>query len=577
MTKVRPLPPLLLLALITAVACTSPEPRAADRTDQGRPAATNPSRPLVVLTRGEPISLALRAFQTVGGGSYPHLVLNATFDDQDEQGNYFPVLPEALPQLNTDTWRLFPDGTMETTYRLKPGIVWHDGTPLDAADFVFAWQVYANPASGTAAVPPVGEMAEVLAPDSRTVVIRWRRPYASAAAFAQRTQRGYGALPRHVLEQSYLQGAFDAFANHPFWTDEYIGLGPYKLERWERGQEIAAVAFDKFVLGRPKIERLRILVANDSNAAVASLLSGDAHIALDYVLQYPDGATLQQQWADQRGGTVIYNPTLLWFGQIQFRPDLMSTPALADVRFRRALAHGMDKHGLNEALMGGTAVVTDGVLSPRATYYAAIEPAIQKYPYDTRRAQQLLEEMGLQRGADGFYLGPDGGSLSLEILSLANPTWESEGTIIVEAYRRMGLNSVLRVLPSVLFGDGQARASFGAMQLTGGGGFERGLGNSLGTVSISRPENRWQGSNRGAWSNPEFDRLWDQYNMTLDQPGQIQLLAQMEQFHTSEVPTIFMYYTPTITPFVAGLGGPQLRTGEQADTLLRIWEWEWRS
>ncbi len=529
MTKVRPLPPLLLLALITAVACTSPEPRAADRTDQGRPAATNPSRPLVVLTRGEPISLALRAFQTVGGGSYPHLVLNATFDDQDEQGNYFPVLPEALPQLNTDTWRLFPDGTMETTYRLKPGIVWHDGTPLDAADFVFAWQVYANPASGTAAVPPVGEMAEVLAPDSRTVVIRWRRPYASAAAFAQRTQRGYGALPRHVLEQSYLQGAFDAFANHPFWTDEYIGLGPYKLERWERGQEIAAVAFDKFVLGRPKIERLRILVANDSNAAVASLLSGD------------------------------------------------STPALADVRFRRALAHGMDKHGLNEALMGGTAVVTDGVLSPRATYYAAIEPAIQKYPYDTRRAQQLLEEMGLQRGADGFYLGPDGGSLSLEILSLANPTWESEGTIIVEAYRRMGLNSVLRVLPSVLFGDGQARASFGAMQLTGGGGFERGLGNSLGTVSISRPENRWQGSNRGAWSNPEFDRLWDQYNMTLDQPGQIQLLAQMEQLHTSEVPTIFMYYTPTITPFVAGLGGPQLRTGEQADTLLRVWEWEWRS
>jgi len=568
---------MLMLTAIVATACAGPGPRAAERTDQGGPPATAPSRQLVVLTRGEPIALALRAFQTVGGGSYPHLVLNATFDDQDEHGKPFPVLPEALPQLNTDTWRLFPDGTMETTYRLRPGIVWHDGTPLEAADFVFAWQIYANPASGTAAVPPVGEMQEVLAPDSRTVVIRWRRPYASAGAIAQRTQRGFGALPRHILEQPYLQGPFDAFANHPFWTDEYIGLGPYRLERWERGQEIAVVAFDRFALGRPKIDRLRILVANDANAAVASLLSGDAHIALDYALQYPDGAILQQQWADNRAGTVIFNPTLLWFGQIQHRPDLMSTPALADVRFRRALAHGMDKHGLNEALMGGTGVLTEGVLSPRAAYYASIEPAIVKHPYDPLRAQQLLEEMGLQRGADGFYLGLDGRPFSLEIMSLSNPTWESEGTIIVEGYRRMGLNTAMRVLPSVLFGDGQARASFGAMQLTGGGGFERGLGNNLTSVAISRPENRWQGSNRGAWSNLEYDRLWEQYNTTLDLPGQIEVMAQMERLQTTEVPTIFMYYTPTITPFVAGLVGPRVRTGEQADTLLRIWEWEWRS
>jgi peptide/nickel transport system substrate-binding protein len=567
----------LMLTAIAVTACAGPGPRAAEQTDQSRPFGAAPSRQLVVLTRGEPISLALRAFQTVGGGSYPHLVLNATFDDQDEQGNHFPVLPEALPQLNTDTWRVFPDGSMETTYRLRPGIVWHDGTPLDAADFVFAWQLYANPASGTAAVAPVGEMQEVLAPDSRTVVIRWRRPYAGAGAMAQRTQRGFGALPRHILEQPYLQGPFDAFANHPFWTDEYVGLGPYRLDRWDRGQEISATAFDQFVLGRPKIDRLRILVANDANAAVASLLSGDAHIALDYVLQYPDGAILQQQWADNRAGTVIFNPTLLWFGQIQLRPETMSTPALQDVRFRRALAHGMDKNGLNEALMGGTGVVTEGILSPRATYYAAIESAIVKHPYDTRRAQQLLEEMGLQRGSDGFYLGLDGRPFSLEVMALANPTWESEGTIVIEAYRRMGLNTVMRVIPSVLFGDGQARASFGAMQLTGGGGFERGLGNNLTSVGISRPENRWQGSNRGAWSNPEYDRLWDLYNATLDLPGQVQVMAQMERLHTSEMPTIFMYYTPTITPYVSNLVGPQLRTGEQSDTLLKIWEWEWRS
>ncbi len=515
--------PMLMLAAIVATACAGQG--VAERAGQPAPAAGTPSRPLVVLTRGEPISLALRAFQTVGGGSYPHLVLNATFDDQDEQGNPFAVLPEALPQLNTDTWRVFPDGSMETTYRLRPGIVWHDGKPLDAADFVFAWQVYANPASGSAPVPPVGEMREISAPDSRTVVIRWRRPYPGAGVLSIRTQTGFGPLPRHVLEQPYREDSYEAFANHPFWTDEYIGLGPYRLERWDRGQEIDAVAFDQFVLGRPKIDRLRILIANDSNAAVASLLSGNADIALDYVLQYPDGAVLQQQWASNNGGKVIFNPTLLWFGQIQFRPDLISTPALLDVRFRRALTHGMDKNGLNEALMGSTAIVTEGLLSPRATYYAS---------------------------------------------------WESEGAIVIEGYRRLGLNTTLRILPSALFGDGQARASFGAIQLTGTGGFERAMG-GLSSVAISRPDNRWQGTNRGGWSNPEYDQLWNVYNTTLDLPAQIDLLAQMERLQTGEVPTIPMYYTPTITPYRTGLVGPDLRTGGNSDTLLKIWEWRWAS
>jgi peptide/nickel transport system substrate-binding protein len=568
------MPALFLFVASVVTACAGP--RAVEPTGQGAPAASAPSRPLVILTRGEPIALAVRAFQTVGGGSYPHLVLNATFDELDQSGTYFPVLPEALPQVNTDTWRVLPEGTMETTYRLKPGLVWHDGTPLEAADFVFAWQVYANPASGSATVAPVGEMREVSAPDGRTVVIHWRRLYPGAGFMYSRTQSGFGPLPRHILEGPYREETFDAFANHPFWTDEYIGLGPYRLEKWDRGSEIDAVAFDRFVLGRPKIDRLRFLVANDANTAVASILSGDAHIALDYVMYYPEGAVLRQQWAASNQGTVLFSPILFYFGQIQLRPDQVSTSALRDVRFRQALAHGLNKQELNEALLGGTAVVTDGLLSPRVGYYTAIEPSITKYPYDPRRAQELLDGMGLQRGTDGFYLGLERQPFTLDILSLVNPTSDSQNAIIVEGYRRIGLNAAGRILPAPLFGDGQTRASMGALQLTGGSGFERAMG-GLSSASISRPETRWQGSNRGAWSNPSYDRAWDLYNTTLDLPTQIQLLAQMERIASEEVPWIPLYYTPLITPYPAGLMGPQQRSYGDGDTLARIWEWQWTS
>src|SRR5207253_1293476 len=153
----------------------------------------------------------------------------------------------------------------------------------------------------------------------------------------------------------------------------------------------------------------------------------------------PEGAVLQERWAASNAGTVLFSPILFYFGQIQLRPDVVSTSALQDVRFRQALAHGMDKHGLNEALLGGTAVVTDGLLSPRASYYAAIEPSITKYPYDPRRSQELLEEMGLQRGTDGFYLGLDRQPFSLDIVSLVNPTSDSQNAIIVDRYRQIGL------------------------------------------------------------------------------------------------------------------------------------------
>ena len=78
-----------------------------------------------------------------------------------------------------------------------------DGQPLSADDFVFAWQVYTSPAFGLASAAPQGLMEEVLAPDDRTLTIRWRQTYPGAASMADGTQVGFQALPRHVLEDQF--------------------------------------------------------------------------------------------------------------------------------------------------------------------------------------------------------------------------------------------------------------------------------------------------------------------------------------------------------------------------------------
>jgi peptide/nickel transport system substrate-binding protein len=460
---------------------------------------------------------------------------------------------------------------METAHRLRPNLAWHDGTELSAEDFVFALRVYATPALGVSGSPPISEMEEVQAPDPRTVVIRWRRAYPEAGGMREDFQ----PLPRHILEQPLLQGDADAFANHPFWTHEYVGLGPFRVDRWEPGAAIESLAFDGYALGRPRIDRMRIIFMGDTNTALANLLSGDAHIAIDFVLMYEQGAILQREWAPSQGGTVLLSPILYRNSLFQFRPEMMATPAILDVRFRRALVHAFDKQAVNDALIGGHAILVEGLLSPLSDYWPAVEPHILKHAYDTRRAQQLLDEMGLQRGADGSYLGPDRQPFRFEIRVIANPTQESENAIMVEGYRRLGIDAAGIVFPVAQLRDGLAVATFSGLHTTGGSGFERDMGR-WSSAAVRRPENRWQGTNSGGYTNAAFDRLWESYNQTLDRSERIQQLAQMERIITEELPAIPHYYTPIVTAHVAALTGPVARTSRDAVEVVRLHEWAWR-
>src|SRR5437763_1426367 len=96
--------------------------------------------------------------------------------------------PSAAPaDRDAEGWRGCPDGRMETTYRLRPNLTWHDGTPLTPEDFLFSLRVYSTPALGLAPLPPFNAIEEVVPTDPRTIVIRWRRPYPDADQLAQYT------------------------------------------------------------------------------------------------------------------------------------------------------------------------------------------------------------------------------------------------------------------------------------------------------------------------------------------------------------------------------------------------------
>src|SRR5436190_4205142 len=272
-----------LLPIVVMAACSPASRPAAGQPGQpGEPPAQRISRTLIMAGRSETPSVASRPLRVFGLTSTTvSRLFNAGLALRDGDGNFRPYLAEALPQLNTDSWKVLPDAHMETTYRLKPGLIWQDGTPLTADDWVFAYELYSNPDFGQSASPPIGLMEEVLAPDPRTVLIRWRLAYADAGNLDQgnagpTNALGFPPLPRHLLETQLKRGDVDAFIGLPFWSTEYIGVGPYKMDKWEPGSFFEGVAFDQHVLGRPKIDRIRMLFIPDFNTTLGNMLSGEA-------------------------------------------------------------------------------------------------------------------------------------------------------------------------------------------------------------------------------------------------------------------------------------------------------------
>jgi peptide/nickel transport system substrate-binding protein len=550
----------------------------ADNRSSTEPAVNRSSRTLIMAGRSEIPSLQSKPIRSFGLTSGTTVRLfNAGLALRDAQGNYHPYLAEALPQLNTDSWQVFPDGRMETTYRLKPGLVWHDGTPLSANDWVFSFQVYSVPDFGNATSPPIGLMDEVLAPDDRTIVIRWKRPYFEAGnleAAGGTSSPSFPALPRHELEQSFRQGNYEAFANLPFWSTEFVGLGPYKLDRWEPGAFFEATAFDQHALGRPRIDRIRMLFIPDFNTTTANMLSGTAHITVDDSIRFQQGLVIRREWANRNGGTVLIYPTLWRWTQIQQRPDLARPATLRDPRVRKALAHGVDKREMGEALFEGEGIFTESPVTPTTGYFAEVDRASTKYAFDPRRVEQLMAEVGYAKGGDGIWAHPSAGRFNAEINVLQSPQNENEMHIMASTWRTLGFEFNEVVWPATASSDGQLRNTFPSLSTTSGAAGEATLAEHN-SAEIPSGAGRWAGSNRGGWSNAEFDRLAQAFNTTLDRNQRVPLLVQMARIFTEDAAVISLFFNPTATAFVSGLTGPQ-PTVPDGTLAWNIYEWEFR-
>lgn len=548
---------LLAVALATMVITTCASPSPAPSTSE-RPRETSGSKTLTLAVAGEPTNLALPLSQqnrSIGASNEIGLAVHQWLAVYDERGAARPMLAAELPSRDRGTWVIRPDGTMQTTYRLRPGVTWHDGAPLSARDFVFGWTVGMDPDIPSTASIAMQQLEFMDAPDALTLVIEWRKTYPFASELVEAAA---APLPTHLLVASYGTESKEQFIQLPYWTRSFVGVGAFELSTWEPGSHMILKAYDRFYGGRARLDRLVVRFIGDPNTAMANLLSGAVDGVTSGTIELAQAALVTKEWEAAGRKPAVFLSAVNWRHLFaQFRNPRY--PELLDVRVRQGLLHAIDRQAVVDTVLEGRAPISYASIPPDDPKWSWIEDVVVRYDYDPRRAQQLLAEAGWQRSGEGGVANRAGERVVLGLSTTASAQGEQTITIVGDQWKTIGLGVELSTLSPTQARDLRLRASFPGFWLAGydiswDGQLRRVSGSACPTEAT-----RWVGGSLGCYQNAEMDRIIDGLAVEIDRAEQRLLWRELARIQSEELPVLPLFFSVFVTLFrdgVTGVRGP---------------------
>jgi peptide/nickel transport system substrate-binding protein len=526
-----------LIAAVLAGCATPARPNAATSGSQPGAAPTAPKR-VVAATMSDPPTISAHFIAagsgTIPGGDAIEELVNGGLTLLDNRGELHPQLADTVPSLENGRWRLLPDSRMETTWTLRDGAVWHDDTPFTVEDILFTARLGQDRELPFFRDPAYDSVETVEAPDSRTILVRWKQPFINADAMFSRSMAM--PRPRHVLERLYTENK-ESVTQAPYWTDEYVGTGPYRVRQWLRGSHLVLTANDRYVLGRPKIDEIEVRFIPNSNALVANLLAGEVELTLGRNLSLKQAVQIREQWREGQMAIGIKNWIALYPQLLNPNPAIMT-----NLQFRRALLYALDRQQLVDTLQEGMVPIAHSLLSPADPMYREVEPRIVRYDYDPRRTAQILEQLGYTRGGDGFYRDAAGQRLGLEVRTSAEDDTHEAGVFTVaDAWRQVGIAAEPFLIPQAQRNDREFNSTFPGIR------FWR-LPNDVDDLrrynskDAPLPENRFSGGNRSRYMNPEFDAMIERYMTTIPLAERTQALGDIVHHMTDQLTIMGLWY-----------------------------------
>jgi peptide/nickel transport system substrate-binding protein len=362
----------------------------------------------------------------VNANSELGIALSSVYDTlvvQDIEGTFHPSLAKS--------WQISPDGRTYT-FKLRPDVTFHDGTPFNAAAVMRNFQRVTDPATRSQkAVFLLGPFDHAEAVDETTVKLVLREPYAPLL---------------DGLSQVYLGMASPAALDK--WGDQYqlhqVGTGPFRFVEYQDRQSLTLERNENYRWapsiythqGPAYLDRIEFRFYPDAATRLPALLSGQ----MDVIGELP--LTDAEKIAKAPGGQIgsasyrLY-PIAVPGQSVQFFLNTSLAP-LDDRRVRQALLHATDRAALVNAVFGSSSPVAAGPLS--AVTRGADKGLSNLYPYDPEKARSLLSSAGWRDVNSDGILERDGTPLALKGILMSWGDLPAIGTILQAQWREAGID-----------------------------------------------------------------------------------------------------------------------------------------
>ncbi len=533
---------LCAIALLISAACSAspmPSSQRGARQEMGGPKTTK------VLTVGigtgvQALSI-MAARTTIGGwGSMSELhsegLITSGFNDRRPIGR----LAERVPSVEDGSISILSDGRMRVVYHLRQGVTWQDGAPFTAADLVFSYRLMSDPGIPSTMNESINFIESTEAPDSHTFVVYFTGPYFLGASLGVRR---FWPQPQHLLGEAYerylVSKNADDVANLPYWTSQYVHLGPFRLTAFDPGEGSTYEAYDAYFLGRPKVDVVRIRTFADENTLYSNLLAGTVDMVADTALNTDLGYLLQKQWESSGAGVVHVRPTGgTRFLAPQWRSWVQIEPAVLDPKVRTALYVALDREALSEGLPYREEPAWS-LLPPGERLYDATKDGFRPYRFDPDRARSMLRDLGWIASPDGLLRHSSDGRHFRTAISITVGSRQWEVPVYADYWRRIGLEVEEVIIPSSQVRSPEIRAYYPGWEASSSGGGDSVLGRLQGPASSA--ENRWTGE-RGGYEDPRAQQLLARYYTSISDRDQFDSMKAMSDFIAADLPILITYF-----------------------------------
>ncbi|MCK1389212.1 ABC transporter substrate-binding protein [Bradyrhizobium sp. 1] len=426
-----------------------------------------------------------------------------------------PMLARVNPEylvtelLYSNLTRLKPDMTVEPDlaiswepnetrtewiFKLRPGVTFHDGSPLTSEDVVATINAILDPKTASPGRTNVGPIKEVAAIDPLTVKFTLTGAYADLPVAL--TYLNARIVPAKIIASDL--ASLSTTAN---------GTGPFKLVSYEPDRKIVvernAAYYDPT---RPYLDRVELLVYPDRTAEASAMMSGE----IDLLLTTTPGE--YERLVKASGVKALRTPS----GQFLNINLGCDQKPFNDIRVRQALALAVDREATVGFVAGGYG--TPGNDTPLNSAYHFYKNIPMKKP-DVAKAKQLLAEAGYPNGID------------LTLIASDRPATRTQlGVAVREMAAAAGFRINVQTMPHATYLDqvwkkGNFYVGFYNMQPTADAIF-----NLLYTSNATWNETRW--------NNSEFDTFINAARVETDEVKRNALYAKAQELMNTEVPSV---------------------------------------